>query len=110
MRSCRGLSRVRQGGTRRCSSWYRRYLVLLCPVGEDDPVTTSATARPAGTSPRDADELRRRELADFLRSRRERVAPGDVGLPQAGRRRPPRPRPPGGAAPARGGGTSDTWL
>ncbi|MFB4262423.1 hypothetical protein [Nonomuraea sp. GTA35] len=31
----------------------------------------------------------RRELAAFLRSRRERITPADVGLP-AGPRRPPR--------------------
>ncbi|MDT0309221.1 helix-turn-helix transcriptional regulator [Streptomyces sp. DSM 44917] len=31
----------------------------------------------------------RRELADFLRSRRERIAPGDVGLPAGPRRRTP---------------------
>lgn len=32
---------------------------------------------------------RRAALADFLRSRRERLAPEDVGLPQSGRRRTP---------------------
>jgi transcriptional regulator with XRE-family HTH domain len=31
----------------------------------------------------------RRELADFLRSRRERIAPADVGLPAGARRRTP---------------------
>ncbi|MBQ1088967.1 helix-turn-helix transcriptional regulator [Streptomyces sp. B93] len=31
----------------------------------------------------------RRELADFLRSRRERITPGDVGLPAGPRRRTP---------------------
>jgi len=31
----------------------------------------------------------RRELADFLRSRRERIAPADVGLPAGSRRRTP---------------------
>jgi hypothetical protein len=39
---------------------------------------------PAGT---DADAERRRELADFLRTRRERLSPEDVGLPRGGRRR-----------------------
>jgi transcriptional regulator with XRE-family HTH domain len=33
--------------------------------------------------------LRRRELGAFLRSRRERLAPADVGLPEGGRRRTP---------------------
>jgi len=37
----------------------------------------------------DADELRRRELAEFLRSRRERIAPQQVGLAFTGRRRTP---------------------
>ncbi|MFJ7207051.1 helix-turn-helix transcriptional regulator [Streptomyces sp. NPDC098789] len=32
---------------------------------------------------------RRRELGVFLRSRRERITPGDVGLPRTGRRRTP---------------------
>ncbi len=73
-------------------------------------MTTSATARPAGTSLRDADELRRRELADFLRSRRERVAPGDVGLPQAGRRRTPGLRREEVATLAGVGVTWYTWL
>ena len=31
----------------------------------------------------------RGELADFLRSRRERLTPADVGLPSGGRRRTP---------------------
>jgi transcriptional regulator with XRE-family HTH domain len=35
------------------------------------------------------DELRRRELAEFLRSRRERIAPQQVGVALAGRRRTP---------------------
>lgn len=34
-------------------------------------------------------DARRRELASFLRSRRERVQPQDVGLPPGGRRRTP---------------------
>ena len=34
-------------------------------------------------------EPRRRELADFLRSRRERISPEQVGLPSGGRRRTP---------------------
>jgi transcriptional regulator with XRE-family HTH domain len=35
------------------------------------------------------DEIRRQELSDFLRNRRGRVAPGDVGLPETNRRRTP---------------------
>jgi transcriptional regulator with XRE-family HTH domain len=36
-----------------------------------------------------ADELRRRELGEFLRSRRERIAPQQVGVTVTGRRRTP---------------------
>ena len=36
-----------------------------------------------------ADEIRRRELADFLRIRRARITPADVGLPAGPRRRTP---------------------
>lgn len=35
------------------------------------------------------DQLRRRELADFLRTRRERLRPEQLGLPEGGRRRTP---------------------
>jgi transcriptional regulator with XRE-family HTH domain len=37
----------------------------------------------------DNEPMNRAELAEFLRSRRARVTPGDVGLPDAGRRRTP---------------------
>ncbi|MGA5701973.1 helix-turn-helix transcriptional regulator [Peterkaempfera bronchialis] len=39
--------------------------------------------------PRPPGEVRRRELASFLRSRRERISPEQVGLPSGGRRRTP---------------------
>ncbi|MEU5883325.1 helix-turn-helix transcriptional regulator [Spirillospora sp. NPDC047279] len=42
----------------------------------------------AGTSG-SPQELRRAELRDFLRTRRARLSPGDVGMPAAGRRRTP---------------------
>jgi transcriptional regulator with XRE-family HTH domain len=35
------------------------------------------------------DEIRRQELSDFLRTRRGRIAPSDVGLPPTNRRRTP---------------------
>src|SRR3954452_17480605 len=51
---------------------------------------TTLASRP---SPRadvaDADELRRRELAEFLRSRRERIPPELVGMTHTGGRRTP---------------------
>jgi MmyB-like transcription regulator ligand binding domain/Helix-turn-helix domain len=54
--------------------------------------------------------LRRRELADFLRSRRERIAPEDVGLPPASRRRTPGLRREEVATLAGVGVTWYTWL
>jgi transcriptional regulator with XRE-family HTH domain len=53
---------------------------------------TEAAAQPVAAVPRpaaDPDELRRRELAEFLRSRRERIAPAQVGVTFSGRRRTP---------------------
>jgi transcriptional regulator with XRE-family HTH domain len=53
---------------------------------------------------------RRTELADFLRSRRERVMPEDVGLPAGGRRRTPGLRREEVALLAGVGVTWYTWL
>ncbi|MFF9284528.1 helix-turn-helix transcriptional regulator [Streptomyces griseosporeus] len=65
------------------------------------PATTPAprdtTPAPRGTTPTTpattptppAPEIRRHELAAFLRSRRERIAPEQVGLPRGRRRRTP---------------------
>lgn len=57
-----------------------------------------------------SDSLARRELGDFLRSRRERLAPGDVGLPSSGRRRTPGLRREEVAVLAGVGVTWYTWL
>ncbi|WP_432186608.1 helix-turn-helix transcriptional regulator [Streptomyces sp. Tue6028] len=53
--------------------------------GPDAPAADrpSATAAPRGS------EIRRHELAGFLRSRRERIPPEQVGLPRGRRRRTP---------------------
>jgi transcriptional regulator with XRE-family HTH domain len=57
------------------------------------------------------DEVRRRaELARFLRTRRERLSPADVGLPVAGRRRTPGLRREELAALAGVGTSWYTWL
>src|SRR5689334_19482042 len=64
-------------------------------------------ARPAGAS--DAQQ-RRRELAAFLRSRRERLTPAEVGLPAGGRRRTPGLRREEVASLAGVGMTWYTWL
>jgi MmyB-like transcription regulator ligand binding domain/Helix-turn-helix domain len=58
----------------------------------------------------DAATLRRRELAGFLRSRRERLTPEQLGLPQVGRRRTPGLRREEVAAHAGVGVTWYTWL
>lgn len=58
----------------------------------------------------DPDLLRRRELAAFLRSRRERISPEQVGLPATGRRRTPGLRREEVAQLAAVGVTWYTWL
>ena len=60
--------------------------------------------------PRNIAALRRRELAGFLRSRRERIAPELVGLPPASRRRTPGLRREEVATLAGVGVTWYTWL
>ena len=55
-------------------------------------------------------DVRRRELAGFLRSRRERITPDQVGLPPAGRRRTPGLRREEVAQLAGVGVTWYTWL
>jgi transcriptional regulator with XRE-family HTH domain len=58
----------------------------------------------------DAATLRRKELAGFLRSRRERLTPEQLGLPQIGRRRTPGLRREEVAQHAGVGITWYTWL
>ncbi|HWB65729.1 MAG TPA: helix-turn-helix transcriptional regulator [Mycobacteriales bacterium] len=67
----------------------------------------TATLTPARL---DGDGLRRRELAGFLRSRRERITPEQVGLPPGGRRRTPGLRREEVAQLAGVGITWYTWL
>jgi transcriptional regulator with XRE-family HTH domain len=62
------------------------------------------------TAPADATTLRRQELSDFLRSRRERISPEQVGLPEGGRRRTPGLRREEVAQLAGVGITWYTWL
>jgi transcriptional regulator with XRE-family HTH domain len=73
-------------------------------VSDAAPVATARKAAPTHG------ELRRRELAEFLRSRRERIAPEDVGLPPASRRRTPGLRREEVATLAGVGVTWYTWL
>jgi len=64
----------------------------------------------APPDPRVAAHIRRQELAEFLRSRRERIAPEQVGLPPGGRRRTPGLRREEVAQIAGVGVTWYTWL
>ncbi len=52
-------------------------------------VPQGATRGGGGAAPRADDAIRRAELAAFLRSRRERITPEQVGLPRGSRRRTP---------------------
>ena len=73
-------------------------------------MTTSAlrsVTQPDGT---DSSATRRSELASFLRSRRERIRPEEVGLPAGGRRRTPGLRREEVAQLANVGVTWFTWL
>jgi transcriptional regulator with XRE-family HTH domain len=69
---------------------------------------TTTLERPAVTF--DAAALRRKELASFLRSRRERLTPDQLGLPEYGRRRTPGLRREEVAQHAGVGVTWYTWL
>jgi transcriptional regulator with XRE-family HTH domain len=76
--------------------------------------TLGTSARPGAngrsSGPLAPAELRRQELAGFLRSRRERIAPEQVGLPPAARRRTPGLRREEVATLAGVGVTWYTWL
>ncbi|HVV22463.1 MAG TPA: helix-turn-helix transcriptional regulator [Pseudonocardiaceae bacterium] len=65
---------------------------------------------PEPASTRQTAEVRRRELAAFLRSRRERITPEQIGLPVSGRRRTPGLRREEVAQLAGVGVTWYTWL
>src|SRR5258707_10579779 len=56
---------------------------------ESDGQYVTASHRQNGADRRQELAHRRQELAGFLRSRRERIAPEQVGLPPAARRRTP---------------------
>jgi transcriptional regulator with XRE-family HTH domain len=71
---------------------------------------TLATPPSDSGSPSGSGELRRAELADFLRGRRANLKPVDVGLPNGGRRRTPGLRREEVAQLAGMGATWYTWL
>jgi transcriptional regulator with XRE-family HTH domain len=76
----------------------------------DDDVTTGYRQNSEPGDRRGDQAIRRRELAGFLRSRRERIAPEQVGLPPAARRRTPGLRREEVATLAGVGVTWYTWL
>ncbi len=80
-------------------------LVVATPPIELE-IPPEAGPAPVGAS----DERRRAELADFLRKRRASLKPGDVGLPNGGRRRTPGLRREEVAHLAGVGTTWYTWL
>ncbi len=85
-----------------CLSWYYHYLVTGSELCDPDGVTMTVDSRVA--------QVRRHELAAFLRSRRERITPDQVGLPISGRRRTPGLRREEVAQLAGVGVTWYTWL
>ena len=83
------------------------------PVAARDVAARDVAARDVAArdvAARDVAALRRHELAAFLRSRRERIAPEQVGLPPASRRRTPGLRREEVATLAGVGVTWYTWL
>jgi transcriptional regulator with XRE-family HTH domain len=81
-------------------------------VQDEAELTAQLTQVPSQPEPgtRLSDEVRRQELAAFLRSRRERISPEQVGLPVTGRRRTPGLRREEVAQLAGVGVTWYTWL
>ncbi|MBB4892558.1 transcriptional regulator with XRE-family HTH domain [Streptomyces olivoverticillatus] len=71
---------------------------------------TMMTLTPPAVAGRTADDVRRRALAAFLRSRRERISPEQAGLPRGPRRRTPGLRREEVAQLAAVGVTWYTWL
>lgn len=73
-------------------------------------VVTERSPEPGGREPGPGADERRREMADFLRRRREAIRPEQVGLPVGGRRRTPGLRREEVAQIAGVGVTWYTWL
>jgi transcriptional regulator with XRE-family HTH domain len=83
----------------------------MTAVGSSPQLRTAiGSAPPVRSGPPVEAQLRRRELGAFLRSRRERLTPADVGLPEGGRRRTPGLRREEVASLAGVGMTWYTWL
>src|SRR4051794_3482890 len=74
----------------RLIAWpFREYVVAFMPTRCATVAGGTRGASIVGAAPPPSSTGRRAELADFLRTRRALVAPGDVGLEANGRRRTP---------------------
>src|SRR4051794_39526293 len=84
-------SRTAQPGTRPPLSRYEGYLVPRSEPAHTEVVTALPTPPQPGIELPGTGQhaARRRELGTFLRSRRERLTPEQVGLPATTRRRTP---------------------
>jgi transcriptional regulator with XRE-family HTH domain len=94
-----------------CENLYpgtREGVILVVDITPSEASTRITTHN--GAHRGSGDERRRAELADFLRRRRARLRPDDVGLPNGGRRRTPGLRREEVALLAGVGTTWYTWL
>jgi transcriptional regulator with XRE-family HTH domain len=82
----------------------------MAAVDTDTRTVVASLASSPPPGPPDRDEARRAELASFLRHRRERITPEDIGLTTYGRRRTPGLRREEVAQLAGVGVTWYTWL
>ncbi|MFI9273747.1 helix-turn-helix transcriptional regulator [Kitasatospora sp. NPDC052896] len=83
---------------------------LISPATAAATASSATAATPAAPAVPHAADVRRQELSAFLRSRRERISPEQVGLPKTGRRRTPGLRREEVAQLAAVGVTWYTWL
>jgi transcriptional regulator with XRE-family HTH domain len=90
--------------------WYWEYPYLVASVCEDGCVTTFQMTAPRTDSPPPAARRRRTELGEFLKARRARLQPEDLGLVAGPRRRAPGLRREEVALQAGVGVTWYTWL
>src|SRR5690242_8472246 len=112
--SVEGMRRLcddRDRGTREGSILVSKAPASTAGNGAQGDGVRSAGREAARRAPADGDAAaRRRELADFLRTRRAAISPEDVGLPGGGRRRTPGLRREEVAQLAGVGTTWYTWL
>jgi transcriptional regulator with XRE-family HTH domain len=91
-------------------SWHGDVVTTFLQRDQAEHVEPLTRTVPPPLGDRQSAQVRRHELAAFLRSRRERIAPEQVGLPVTGRRRTPGLRREEVAQLAGVGVTWYTWL